>query len=196
MSHLIQKGRTLSQNISASRLSRHKVMLAHKTMLRPAMKYPLCGTTFTAHECEIIDRSYFSTLLSNMGFNPMTKRLFFFGPPSLGYFGFKNNYTGQGISQVQMLLSHLRHKDEIGHMIQIMIENAQLAIGLSLRPLTYNPQVFIQYIESSWITSVWEFLHSIKGQAQLEDSWELGIQRVHNQNLMDIWTHSALNLAP
>ena len=50
MSHLIQKGRTLSQNISASRLSRHKVMLAHKTMLRPAMKYPLFGTTFTAHE--------------------------------------------------------------------------------------------------------------------------------------------------
>ena len=47
----------------------------------------------------------------------MTKRLFFFGPPSLGYFGFKNNYTGQGISQVQVLLSHLRHQDEIGQMI-------------------------------------------------------------------------------
>ena len=131
-----------------------------------------------------------------LGFNPMTKRLLFFDPPSLGCFGFTNNYTDQGISQVKMLLSHLRHQDEIGHMIQIMIENAQLAIGLSLRPLTYNPQVFIQYIESSWITSVWEFLHSIKGQAQLEDSWELGIQRVHDQNLMDIWTHSALNLAP
>ena len=134
MSHLIQKGRTLSQNISASRLSRHKVMLAHKTMLRPAMKYPLCGTTFTAHECEIIDRSYFPTLLSWMGFNPITKLLLFFGPPSLGCFGFTNTYTDQGISQVQMLLSHLRHKDEIGHMIQIMIENVQLVIGLSLHP--------------------------------------------------------------
>ena len=30
----------------------------------------------------------------------------------------------------------------------------------------------------------------------MEDSWKLGIQRVHDQNLMDIWTHSALNLAP
>ena len=135
MSHLIQEGRTLRQNISASRLSRHKVMLAYKTMLRPAMKSPLCGTTFTAHECEIIDRSYFRTLLSRMGFNPMTIRLLFFGPPSLGWFGFTNTYTDQGISQVQMLLSHLRHQGEIGHMIQIMIENAQLAIGLSLRPL-------------------------------------------------------------
>ena len=156
------------------------------------MKFPLCGTPFTAPECEIIDQSYFPTLLSRMGLNPMTKRLLFFGPPSLGCFGFTNSYTDQGISQVQMLLSHLRHQDEIGHMIQIMIENAQLVIGFYLRPLMYNPQVFIRYIESSWITSVWEFLHSIKGQVQLEDSWELGKQRVHDQNLMDIWTHPAL----
>ena len=56
MSHLIQKGWTLSQNISASRLSRRKLMLAYKTMLQPAKKYPLCGTTFTARECEIIDQ--------------------------------------------------------------------------------------------------------------------------------------------
>ena len=95
-----------------------------------------------------------------------------------------------------MLLSHLRHQDEIGHMIQIMKENAQLVIGFYLRPLMYNPQVFIRYIESSWITSVWEFLHSIKGQVHLEDSWELGIQWVLDQNLMDIWTNPALNLAP
>jgi len=40
MSHLIQKGRTLSQNISASQLQRHEVMIAYKTMLRPSMKYP------------------------------------------------------------------------------------------------------------------------------------------------------------
>ena len=140
-------------------------MLTYKTMLQPAMKYQLCGTTFTVHECEIIDQSFFPNLLSRMGFNPMTKWLLFFVPPSLGCFGFTNAYTDQGISQVQMLLNHLHHQDEIGHMIKIMIENAQLAIGLSLRPLMYNPQVFIRYIESSWITSVWEFLHSIKGQA-------------------------------
>ena len=61
----------------------------------------------------------------------------------------------------------------------------------------YNPQVFLRYMESSWITSVWEILHSIKGQIHLEDLWELGIQqRVHDQNLMDIWPHPALNLAP
>ena len=84
MSHLIQKGMTLSQNISVSQLQRHEVMIAYKTMLRPSMKYPLCGTTFTAQESAKIDRSFLPTLLSRMGFNAKTKRLLFFGPQSLG----------------------------------------------------------------------------------------------------------------
>ena len=142
MSHLIQKGRTLSQNISASQLQRHEVMIAYKTMFRPSMKYPSCGTTFTAQECAKSDRSFLPTLLTRMGFNAKTKRLLFFGPPSLGCFGFTDTYMDQGISQVQMLLSHMRHQDEIVILLQILLENLQLIIGLPLLPMTYDPNQF------------------------------------------------------
>ena len=36
--HLIMKGRTLRQNISASNIQCHKVMIAFKTMVRQGMK--------------------------------------------------------------------------------------------------------------------------------------------------------------
>ena len=133
------------------------------------MKYPLCGTTFTAHECEIIDRSYFPTLLSWMGFNPITKLLLFFGPPSLGCFGFTNNYTDQGIIRVLVLLSDLRHQDEIGHMIQILTENVQLVIGLSLRffnvqsPSIYTIYRIIPDNECLGVSSFYEGTSSIGG---------------------------------
>ena len=182
MLHLIQKGRTLGQNISASQLQRHEVMIAYKTsMLRPSMKCPLCGTKFTAKESAKNDRSFLPTLLTTMGFNAKTKRLLFFGPPSLGCFGFTDTYMDQGISQVQMLLSHMRHQDEIGILLQILLEKLQLIIGLPLLPLTYDPQRFLRYLEPSWLKNVWEFIYSIKGHVHLEDCWELGEQRAQDK---------------
>lgn len=84
----------------------------------------------------------------------------------------------QGISQVQMFLSHMRHQDEIVILLQILLENLQLIIGLPLLPMTYDPQQFLCFVEPLWLKNVWEFIYSIKGQVHLEDCWELGEQRV------------------
>ena len=152
------------------------------------MKYPLCGTTFTAHECEIIDRSYFPTLLSWMGFNPITKLLLFFGPPSLGCFGFTNNYTDQGIIRVLILLSDLRHQDEIGHMIQILTENVQLVIGLSLRffnvqsPSIYTIYRIIPDNECLGVSSFYEGTSSIGG---LIRAWNTTGSRSESHGCLD-----------
>jgi hypothetical protein len=54
-----------------------------------------------------------------MGFNKMTKRLLFFGPPKLGAYGFTDAYTDQGIAQLQMFLGHMRHNDKIAQLIYI-----------------------------------------------------------------------------
>ena len=83
-------------------------------MLCPAMKYPLC-----VQQCQQIDRSCLPTLLTRMGFNKMTKRLLFFGPPKLGAYGFTDAYTDQGIAQLQMFLGHMRHNDKIAQLIYI-----------------------------------------------------------------------------
>ena len=102
----------------------------------------------------------------------------------------------QGISQVQMFLSHMRHQDEIGILLQILLENLQLIIGLPLLPMTYDPQQFLCFVEPLWLKNVWEFIYSIKGHVHLEDCWELGEQRAQDKNLISIWTNSGWKLSP
>ena len=120
-------GKTMSMNISASKLLQPEVLLAYKTMLRPAMKYPLCSSTFSIDQCNQIDRSYLPTLLSRMGFNKTTKRLLFFGPPELGAYGITDTWTDQEIAQLQLLLGHLWQENEIAEALHIMIEQWQIS---------------------------------------------------------------------
>ena len=102
---LIHRGKTYSQNIAASGLKRNKVMIAYRTMIQPAMKYPSYGSNLTRNECVTIDRSYFPAILSRMGFNSQTKQVLFFCPLSMGAYGFADSYTHQGIIQLQKFIS-------------------------------------------------------------------------------------------
>ena len=129
---LVQCGRTMSCNISASKLQCHEVLVAYQTMLQPAMKYLLCSSTFTFQQCPQIDRSYMPTLLTRTGFNKITKRLLFYGPPNLGAFGFTDTYTDQGIAHLQMFLGQLRHDNELAQLMHmhILLEKVQLQMGI------------------------------------------------------------------
>ena len=87
---LHSKGRSMSMHIAVSQLKQHRVAIAYKMMLCPAMKYMLSSTTLTIQECAKVDRSYLPTFLSWMGVNCCTKQTLLFGPPSLGALGFTN----------------------------------------------------------------------------------------------------------
>ena len=159
--------------------------MAYKMMLYPAMKYSLSCTTLSHPECDMVDRSYLPTLLSWMGINRYTKCLLLFGPPSLGALGFTNTWTDQGIAQVQLLLGHLRQGQEIGQLLQVLMETLQMVIGSSL-PLFHYPihQIF-KFCHHNWLLNVWEFLLSIQGKIHLENAWVLAPQRRHDVFLMD-----------
>ena len=177
MKALCAKGGAMGRNILCSNLSRSEVLTAYEFMLRPSMKYPLCGTTFSKTECEQIDRSYLPRLLSKMGFNKNTKRLLLFGPPSMGAFGFTDTFTDQGINQLSLFLGHIRCKQEIGTLILILVEHLQLIIGFGVSPFQYNFSKISKYCDRSWLTSLWEFIDSIEAKIHLEDTWNILPQR-------------------
>ena len=175
----------MSTNIAASHLQREEVSIAYKMMLCPAMKYSLSCTTLSHSECDMVDRSYLPTLLSRMGINKCTKRLLLFGPPSLGALGFTNTWTDQGIAQVQLLLGHLRQGQEIGQLLQVLMETLQMVIGSSLPLFHYPIQQILKFCHRNWLLNVWEFLLSIQGKIHLENAWILAPQRRHDVFLMD-----------
>ena len=159
--------------------------MAYKMMLYPAMKYSLSCTTLSHPECDMVDRTYLPTLLSQMGINRCTKRLLLFGPPSLGALGFTNMWTDQGIAQVQLLLGHLCQGQEIGQLLQVLMETLQMVIGSSLPLFHYPIQQILKFCHRNWLLNVWEFLFSIQGKIHLENAWNLVPQHRHDVFLMD-----------
>ena len=112
-------------------LQRKEVMIEYTAMICPSMKCPLCGNTFTSSESTTIDRSY-SLLFCPRWTSTLWLSL------SLGCFGFTDIYTDQGIYQIQSpLISHVCHNDGKGRLIQILLEDLQLVIGVS-RPPSLN----------------------------------------------------------
>ena len=96
-----------------------------------------------------------------MGTNKCTKRLLLFGPPSLGALGFTNTWTDQGIVQIQLLLGHLRQGQEIGQLLQVLMETLQMVIGSSLPLFHYPIHQILMFYHCNWLLNVWEFLLSI-----------------------------------
>ena len=139
------------------------------------------------------------TLLTRMGFNKITKRLLFYGPPNLGDFGFTDTYTDQGIAHLQMFLGQLRHDNELAQLMHmhILLEKVQLQMGVSGKPfLSSNIDYPLKYIEPNWLTSLWNFTNHIKATLHIEDAWELQPQRTNDKCIMDIFHCKHLNLQP
>ena len=182
---LCSKGKNMSTNIAASHFQHEEVSIAYKMMLCPTMKYSLSCTTLSHPECYMVDRSYLPTLLSQMGINRCTKRLLLFGPPSLGALGSTNTWTDQGIAQIQLLLGHLRQGQDIGQLLQVLMETLQMVIRSSLPFFHYPIQQILKFCNRNWLLNVWEFLLSIQGKIHLENAWTLVPQCIHDVFLMD-----------
>ena len=97
------------------------------------------------------------------------KGYYFSAPPSLGSYGFTDTYTDQGIMQLQMLLSHMQHQDEIAKLIMIFLENLILITGIRTLPFSQSLMAYLKYVEKTWIMSIWEFIYHIRGQIHIED---------------------------
>ena len=190
------KGSSMARNVAHSKLSRSEVATAYEFMLRPSLRYPLCGTTFSKKECDTIDRSYLSMFLSKMGFNRNTKRLLLFGPPSLGAFGFTDTYTDQGISQLSLFIGHIRCKQEIGTLLQILMEHLQLVIGFGSPLFNYPFNRVSKFCDKTWLTSLWEYVNSIGAVIHLEDEWIILPQREGDIFLMEAFANPRLGLPP
>ena len=85
----------------------------------------------------------------------------------------------------QLLLGHLRQGQEIGQLLQVLMETLQMVIGSSLTLFHYPIQQILKFCHRNWLLNMWEFLFSIQGKIHLENAWALVPQCRHDVFLMD-----------
>ena len=158
--------RSLAQNILSSSISRFDAYLGYVTMIQPILRYPLGATSFTPTQCATLDASFIGPILSKMGLRSKTARAIIYGPIDHGGgLGHGNTETMQGQEHLTLILSHLRHQDQLGQVMRISLDTLNLfLVGLPKFPaLTYDFEQIKKYHEPLWLTNTWAFLSSIDG---------------------------------
>lgn len=131
-----------------------------------------------------IEKELYRPLLPKLGCNRNYPLLLRYCTADLMGLGLYNMYWEQGISKVEVLLTHGDNSTYTGGLIQSALEQHQLAVG-TIVPLLSLPYEDHKHLTSaSWITSLWEFISFAKIKAQSNDSPKLTIQRKHDNALL------------
>jgi hypothetical protein len=155
-----QQGHELALRMAGSSLAKETARVGYKTMVCPAIEYPLTVTQFTQDQCDNITSPILRSSMSQMGYNRNSPKEVVYGPVEMGGFGFHDLFIEQGIQQVTALMGHLREaKSKTGKMMKIEMDWCHLQAGTGDH-LLETPGTNIDYIETCWIMSIRAFLHT------------------------------------
>jgi len=83
-----------------------------------------------------------------------------------------NLETEQAVDHTRLIVSHLQKGDEVGQMLHISLDHLQLQAGTSWPVLSQPGKLTYKYVDSCYLSNMWEFLDTIKGQICLKpDQW-------------------------
>jgi hypothetical protein len=155
--------------MAGSSLAKETARLGYKTMVCPALEYPLTVTQVTQEQCDKITSPTLRSCMSQMGYNRNSPKEVVYGPVEMGGFGFHDLFIEQGIHQVTALVGHLREpQSKTGNMMKIELDWCNLQAGTGDH-LLENPCSQIDYIETCWIMSIRDFLRMYKVRMEFTD---------------------------
>jgi hypothetical protein len=151
-----KQGHELSLRMAGSSLAKETARLGYKTMVCPALEYPVTVTQFTQEQCDKITSPILRSCMSQMGYNRNSPKEVVYRPVEMGGFGFHDLFIEQGIHQVTALVGHLREpQSKTGNMMKIELDWCHLQAAGAGDHLLENPCTQIDYsIETCWIMSI------------------------------------------
>jgi hypothetical protein len=106
-----------------------------------------------------------------------------FGPKALCGMALLDMGVEQGVRQVQHFTDHLFSRDSVGNLIMIALRSLQLESGRGFH-LLENPDEWVPYISSCWLTSIWDFLKWSKIKIKVPTARRLLASREHDSYIM------------
>lgn len=180
---LYKKAVKFATAIQVCPLTKNQVILAIKTIYKPAIEYVLPATTFSDAQIQAIHRKVIPKMLSSSKLSQKYPRAIVFGPTSLGGLGFPHIAHMQTATKLTHIIKNVRGDTSLGRTFRIMMENAQIQAGIEEQILATTKQ--IRYIESTWIISLQEKMQAIQAELSIEDYWTPSLKRVNDVMIMD-----------
>lgn len=156
----------------------------------PRIGFPLPVLTLSEQQCKETQSPALRAVLSKLHLNQHTTCSIVHGPEKIGGLNIPTIYFLQCNGQLQLLIGHLRAKDKTANLILISMSKLQLMVGSSTPFFHLKYPTYTKWIESSWLTSIWQWVTRAKFLLIIKRSWTPSIQRIQDIMLMDYFVSS------
>jgi len=148
--------------IATSKLPKEAALLSYNVYLLPKLGYPLPALTFTEQQCHNLQSPTIMALLPKIQLNRHIARSIVFGSLTYGGLAIKSLYSIQSLGQLTLFVGHGRALDKTSKLLHISLSYLQLAVGSSVEVFSLPPKMYVNWVESCWLTSFWTFLFRLR----------------------------------
>jgi hypothetical protein len=163
---LLRTSRSFASGILFSTLSKKDSWVAYFAVFVPSVAYGLPITHLSKINLRKIQSPAACACLMNTGFNRNTAHRVVFGPSFHGSLGFRDLFIEQGVSQVLLLLRHLRADSPHGRLFRVTIGWWQLVMGVSY-PLLEHPTLILPHQAPQWLSALRQFLQQLQASIHI-----------------------------
>jgi Reverse transcriptase (RNA-dependent DNA polymerase) len=156
--HLREKCRHWASKIPNSCLNRPDTFTALTTTIWKTLEYSLLATTLKKHQCDALASEILSKALPKSGICRNISRQSLFASTKYQGFGLRHPFFTQGCRKLTLFL--LPTDPSSRFLIHTSHKLLELQCGLGPDFLRQSPKPFSNIVDSTWLTSLWEFLHS------------------------------------
>jgi len=126
------------------------------------------------------------TILPKFHLNRHTPRAILFAGPRFGGLNIPDTYTDLGYGHLQYLVGHIKLGDEVGRLLLSLITHTQLHVGSTTPFFQLQYPSYSTWIDQTWLTDCWKFLHRAKVTVEIESQWVPSLVRQGDITLMDL----------
>ena len=174
----------ISESLRCLYLHRHEADAAYSIYVIPKLRYVLACSQLSLKQCHLLDSKLRKMFMARQGINRNTSHSIYYGSHLYGGFQRTSTYDIQGTEHVNLLLGHLQLQDSNGNHLKYTMAYLYLLLGVPQDPLTYDPSRLKSLLPHSWLTTTWQYLHSI-GATLTTTSFTISAQRHSDQAIME-----------
>jgi ribonuclease HI len=176
----------LKQLLSQSHLSPSEAYCCLMMYVRPKLNYPDPSVSLTEIQCHHILAPIMEAILPKSHLNRHTPRAVLFARPRFGGMSIPEKYTDLGYGHLQYMVGHVKMGDDIGQLILSLVTHTQLQVGASESFLKLPYPIYAKWIDTTWVTDCWKFVHRLNMVIDLEHQWVPTLPREGDIAIMDL----------
>ena len=134
------------------------VWLGFRSMIWPSMAFPFAACNFTPQEAETITKTLWKIMISKFGVAKNFPKEYLHVPLSLQGLDFPDVKVEQGIQKIARAWIQGDTGSQMGDLLQMNLEQAQLQVGVGTPLLETLFELFGCLCPQTWVKGLWEFM--------------------------------------